>query len=100
MSVELEKIIIASIMHNPEFRAKVYPFIKVEYFNDAAVASVVQLVKNYNETYNSFPNKDSLTVELDDKKGLTENQYQDAKKLIPAIFSEEMESVTRKVELQ
>lgn len=100
MSVELEKIIIASIMHNPEFRAKVYPFIKVEYFNDAAVASVVQLVKNYNETYNSFPNKDSLTVELDDKKGLTENQYQDAKKLIPSLFSEEMQSVTRKVELQ
>lgn len=99
MSEQLEKIIIGSILHNPDFRAKVYPHLKSQYFDSSPVATIVELIKEYHDKYNSFPNEQSIKVELDGRKGLTENTYQDTTKLVPILFSDDMMSATKKVEM-
>ena len=100
MSLELEKIIIGSLINNSEFRSKVQPFIKRELFTDSAIVTIGGLIRTYQNEYRSFPNEESLKVELDSKPGLSENVFQATKSMISTVFSPEMEGVSKRVELK
>lgn len=87
---KIEQLIIASILNVPDYRSKVYPHIRSELFISGCAPTVVELIKKFNDEYKSFPPKDSLLVELDNKSGLSEEAYNDAKEAIKILYSDEM----------
>lgn len=87
---KIEQLIVASILNVPDYRSKVYPHIRPELFISGCAPTIVELIKKFNDEYKSFPPKDSLLVELDNKSGLSEEAYNDAKEAIKILYSDEM----------
>lgn len=84
----IETLIIGGLLHLPEYQGKVLPYIKHEYFTEKSTEEVFKLIQEYNNTYNKLPTLETLEIELDNKIGLTEKQYQESKELISKLYSE------------
>lgn len=87
-SVVTEKLILAGILHVPEFQSKVYPHLKKELFETDEVGQTFDLIKKYYDKFESLPTKESLEVELENHKGLTEEGFQNVCSLLTHIYSE------------
>lgn len=84
----IETLIIGGLLHLPEYQGKVLPYVKHEYFTEKSTEEVFKLIQEYNNTYNKLPTLETLEIELDNKIGLTEKQYQESKELISKLYSE------------
>jgi archaellum biogenesis ATPase FlaH len=71
----IESIIFNNLIFNEEYARKVLPFIKDDYFNDVADKTLYNLINNYVDTYNSFPSKEALAIDLSNKDGLNEDVF-------------------------
>lgn len=94
----IEQLILASVLHTPEFRAKVYAYIKPELFVSKEIPVLVGLIKTFFESYDAIPNEHALLVELDAKSGINEDMYRSVKSEIKGLYSDEMVKATSKVE--
>jgi hypothetical protein len=59
-----ENIIISNLIYNAEYRDKVLPHIKDEYFQDRSVHWTFKIVRAYVTKYNKSPTKEILLTEL------------------------------------
>lgn len=99
MSFELEKVIIASTLHLPEFRGKVLPFLDPALFTDNAIVTSIEIMMKYNESYGDMPNETAFGIELENRNGLSEGTYQATKKLITTVFSDDLRNAIGKLEM-
>jgi len=88
----IEKSILTNLIKNEEYSRQVLPFIKKEYFFDKSERIVFELVYSFIVKYNSLPNEEAISIELEESKSLTESEVGDAKSIIKSIFTEEKES--------
>ena len=51
------------------------PFIKGDYFSDRTERIVFEEIQKFVDKYNALPNQNSLEVELDSRKDLSEEDY-------------------------
>lgn len=72
MSDNLEAKIIANLMYNPEYAAKVVPYTKEEYFEDYHV--IADEIRKFYEKYECSPTKDELKIEIQNRHGLTDKE--------------------------
>lgn len=84
----IETLILGGILHNIDYQTKVLPYVKAEYFTETNTEKVFELIKKYNDEYSKLPTLESLEIELENKNGLTEKQYQESKVLIQQLYSE------------
>jgi replicative DNA helicase len=87
--VSIEKTILSHLIYNEPYSRKVLPFLKDEYFHTFSDKTVYNLVKEYVEKYNALPTKEVLYLELDNKDGVAETVFKDAKSLIDDLTFEE-----------
>lgn len=87
--MKLENVIFGNLIHNEEYARKVIPFLKSEYFSDQVDRTVFDLITEYVNKYNSFPSKAALDIDLNEKTGLTEDQFKRAKELVTTLDKSE-----------
>ena len=64
---------------------KVLPFIKPEYFQDRLERVVFEEIINFVEKYNNQPTKETLSIELDKRKDLSGDEFQEVLKIINTL---------------
>jgi replicative DNA helicase len=87
--MNLENVILESLLFNETFGRKVAPFLKTEYFAKENDQLVFELVGHYFERYNGFPPPDALLIELDGLKDISEKNYSESKSLIGSLTKKE-----------
>ena len=88
----IEKTILANLIHNEDYARKVLPFIKETYFQDRNEKIVFSEIASFSEKYSKFPTLTSLEVELDSRKDLTEQQYKDIKELVSTLTNDPVDT--------
>ena len=71
----IEHTALTNLIHNEPFARKVLPFLKGDYFSDRTERIVFEEIQKFVEKYNALPNQNSLEVELDSRKDLSEEDY-------------------------
>jgi replicative DNA helicase len=87
--MKIENVIFGNLINNEEYARKVIPFLKSEYFSDQVDRTVFDLITEYVNKYNSFPTKTALDIDLNEKTGLTEDQFKRAKELVSELDKSE-----------
>ena len=62
--MSIEKTIFSNLIGREDYGRKVMPFLKNEYFQDPADRALFKLVETYVQTYNRFPTRETLEVDL------------------------------------
>ena len=84
MSERIETTAIRNLIHNEEYCRKVLPFIKEEYFVDRLEKLLFTEIYKFVNKYNQLPTKESLSIEINTNKIITEDEY----KKLTGIISE------------
>lgn len=71
--MRIETRIISSLVHNEEYCRKVAPFINPEYFHDRTEHILSKEILNFFAEYNKLPTQEILSIELNGKKDLSQD---------------------------
>ena len=74
-SMSIERTILAQLISNEEFTRKTIPFLKEEYFQEKPDKIVFQEIKKFIEKYNNLPTKESLLIELDNRRDISDTEH-------------------------
>lgn len=91
--MRIENVIFGNLINNEEYARKVIPFLKSEYFSDQVDRTVFDLITEYVNKYNSFPTKTALDIDLNEKSGLTEDQFKKARELVSGLNKSEEKDI-------
>lgn len=73
----IERTILAALINEAEYTRKVIPYIDREYFKTMGEKIVFSLIREHFLKYNTLPNTNILSIELD-KKNIKEHFYEEA----------------------
>jgi replicative DNA helicase len=91
MSERIETTILRNLLCNEQFYRKVVPFVKPDYFNEIHEKVIYEEVWNFASTYELVPTKEVLTINLEARKDLNEEVYQNAVAAIQSLTDESIE---------
>lgn len=83
--MNLEKAIFNNLLNNETYARKTIPFLSPDYFHNRNDKVVFELIDSYVGKYNAFPTKEALFVDLNNKDGISEDQFKECKVLIEEI---------------
>jgi len=81
----IETTILRNLLCNEQFYRKVVPFVKPDYFNEIHEKVIYEEVWNFASNYELLPTKEVLTINLETRKDLNEEVYQNAIKAIAEL---------------
>jgi replicative DNA helicase len=91
MSERIETTILRNLLCNEQFYRKVVPFVKPDYFNETHERVIYEEVWNFASNYELMPTKEVLTINLEGRKDLNDEVYQNAVKTIQGLSEESVE---------
>jgi len=91
MSERIETTILRNLLCNEQFYRKVVPFVKPDYFNEIHEKVIYEEVWNFASNYELLPTKEVLTINVEARKDLNEEVYQNAIKTIQGLSDESVE---------
>jgi replicative DNA helicase len=71
----IERTTLSNLVYNEPYARKVLPFIKPEYFNNRHERVVFEEINKFMEKYGNQPTKEALSIELDNRKDLTDEEF-------------------------
>src|SRR3990167_5557835 len=80
--IHIDKLILQQLIGNDTYLGKVLPFLKAEYFLDAAERKVFEEIQAFVLKYQARPTKEALLIGLDDARGLPEALHASAVEFI------------------
>ena len=84
----IETTAIRNLIHNEEYCRKVLPFIKEEYFIDRLEKLIFTEIYKFVNKYNNLPTKESLSIEMNTNKGVSEDEYKKMNEIISSLNPE------------
>ena len=84
----LETSILKGLIHDETYTRKVLPYVKDVYFETATSRSLFELCKEHFSTYNTCPTRESLSVSIENLKGLNEDEFRDIGQSFDVLFEE------------
>ena len=72
----IERTTLTHLIHNENYCRKVIPFIKSDYFSNRDEKIVFEEIEKFLEKYNSLPTQEALSINVDNRKDLTDDEYQ------------------------
>ena len=78
----IENTILRNLLYNEEYARKTLPFIKEEYFSQFTEKAVFQEIKKFFEKYSNLPTKEAVSIELNDRTDLTEENIESSMELL------------------
>ena len=88
---KVEFLILRSLLHNEEYLRKALPFLKDEYFEDEDQKVVYQEILSFTTEYNELPTKEVLSIEVEKRKDINEDQFKKIAHLISHLDDEPAE---------
>ena len=77
--------ILEGLIDSDDFVRTAKPYLKDEYFKDHTEKVVYNLINNYIDKYNKCPNIESIKVDLDNSKNLSEDQHSTISKYVQGM---------------
>tara|TARA_A100001015_G_scaffold64771_1_gene71556 strand:+ start:835 stop:2238 length:1404 start_codon:yes stop_codon:yes gene_type:complete len=81
----IERTTLTNLIHNEDYCRKVIPFIKPLYFSNRDERIIFEEIEKFLEKYNALPTKETLTIGIDSRKDLTEEEYQKVVEVISTL---------------
>lgn len=81
----VEDLVLSNLIHNEGYGRKVIPFLRTEYFHNKIDRVIFGVIDSYVQTYNSFPNHTALSIEIQETKGLSGDEYTLANERLTAL---------------
>jgi replicative DNA helicase len=82
---KIEFLILRSLFYNEDYLKKVLPFIKSEYFTDNDQKIIFQEINSFVNKYHKSPTKESISIEIENRSDITEDQYKKLNHFIESI---------------
>ena len=77
--------ILQGLIDSDDFVRTAKPYLKDEYFKDHSEKVIFKLINNYIDKYNKPPNIESIKVDLDNSKDLSEDQHSTISKYVQGM---------------
>ena len=84
-----ELVILRHLLNNEDFARRTLPYLKSEYFHDRLEKTVYQEIDKFINKYNSLPTKEALTLEMDNRDDLSDEQFSSTSSLISSLDGED-----------
>jgi len=89
MTNRLEDTILTNLVFNEEYARKVLPFLKDEYFGTRSDKLLFESVYDFITKYNNLPTKETLIIELNNRKDINEEEFKAIKTTINGLTPQE-----------
>ena len=89
MNDRIEHTILNNLFFNEDFTRKAIPFLKETYFPKRDEKILFSEISKFLHTYNNLPTKETILIELNNRKDLNETEYKDVKDLVASISQED-----------
>lgn len=83
--MQIENVILENLIHNEEYTRRVLPFLKDEYFHEKSHAIVFGRIADHMGRFNTPPTQDELLVELANKNGLSQGDFEQSVDLVNTL---------------
>ena len=80
----IERTTLTHLIHNEDYCRKVIPFIKPLYYANRQERVVFEEIEKFLDKYNTLPTKETLTIGVDNRKDINDEDY---KKVVDIISS-------------
>ena len=91
MNQSIEKTTLTNLISNEDYARKVIPFIKKDYFAVREERLLFEEILKFVEKYKKIPTKTSLSIEVESRKDLTEDDHEKIVKLISSLKPTEVD---------
>ena len=81
----IERTTLSNLVWNEPYARKVLPFIKPEYFSDPSERVVFEEISKFIEKYGNQPTKESLSIEIDNRKDLSSEQFKKVVEIVETL---------------
>ena len=88
---KIEFLVLKNLLHNEEYLRKVIPFIKPEYFQDRKQKIVYEEIYDFVSQYNDVPTKEVLSIEVEKRKDINEDEFKEVANLVSHLDKEPVE---------
>ena len=91
MNQSIEKTTLTNLISNEDYARKVIPFIKKDYFAVREERLLFEEILKFVEKYKKIPTKTSLSIEVESRKDLTQDDHEKIVKLISSLKPTEVD---------
>jgi len=81
----IERTTLSNLVYNEPYARRVLPFIKAEYFQDKTERVVFEEIYNFMDKYGNQPTKETLSIEMDKRKDLSDEEFKRVSDVISAL---------------
>ena len=92
MSESIEHLVVNTLVYSQDYTRKVLPHLKSEYFEDQNNKVIFEEISKYFVAYDNLPTKEALSIEVENRKDLTESNFKDVQVLLNNMNEEPHES--------
>lgn len=85
----IEQRILSHLLYNENYARKVLPYLKEDYFQDKTERTLFVLIENFAKSYNSFPTKEALFIDLENRNDIGPETQQSVNSLIASLSVDE-----------
>ena len=86
----IERTTLKNLLFNEEYSRKVLPFIKEEYFTNRLEKILFKEIFNFTNQYNKLPTKETLEIDIQNRRDITDEEYKQIVGLIKSLNPEEI----------
>ena len=90
-TMTIEKTIFSNLIYNENYARRVLPFIKSEYFQDKTDRILFEEIYNFMDKYQAMATKETLSIELDNRKDLNGTEFQKVVEVIESLKDAEVD---------
>jgi len=87
----LEFTILKNLVFNDDYRRQVFPYLKKDYYESVENKILFELISEFISKYEKCPTKESLQVDLENSKNITEEQYKNVSHVISKLECEDID---------
>ena len=80
-----ETVILSNLISNDDFGRKAIPFLSTEYFHSRPDKIIFELIGDYVNSYNAFPSRAALLVDLSNRSNLSSDEFTACESLVAEI---------------
>ena len=92
MSIQtIERTTLSNLVYNEPYARKVLPFIKPEYFANRHERVVFEEINLFMEKYGNQPTKEALSIELDNRKDLNEDEFKSVQQIVETLSNAQVD---------
>ena len=87
----IERTTLSNLVYNEPYARKVIPFIRGDYYADRRERIVFEEIVKFVEKYNSQPTSETLSIELDNRKDLSDEDFKSVVDIVETLSNADVD---------